>query len=146
MQQTSTRHYTQAQQTTSYNPRTTDHQSMIKQKTFHPYCKAKPTIARTKNGKCPGEDGIHNEYLKMGSDFLIPTITNLFNQILETEEIPTEWKQSTIILLHKKRPKGRQQLQTNQLVIKPIQTVHADHNEENVQDTRQEPTSRTGRL
>ena len=49
--------------------------------------------------------GIHNEYLKMGSDLLIPTITTLFNQILETEEIATEWKQSTIILLHKKEPK-----------------------------------------
>ena len=48
---------------------------------------------------------------------------------------------------HTKRPKGRhQQLQTNQLAIKPIQTVHADHNEENVQDTRRELTSRTGRL
>ena len=46
-----------------------------------------------------------------------------------------------------KRPKGQhQQLQTNQLAIKPIQTVHADHNEENVQDTRREPTSRIGRL
>ena len=46
-----------------------------------------------------------------------------------------------------KRTKGRhQQLQTNQLAIKPLQTVHADHNEENVQDTRREPTSRTGRL
>ena len=86
------------------------------------------TIASTKNGKCPGEDGKHNKYLKMGSDLLIPTITNLFNQILEIEEIPTT------------------KLQTNQLAIKPIQTVHADHNEENVQDTRQEPTSRTGRL
>ena len=59
------------------------------------------TIAKTKNGKCPGEDGIHNEYLKLGSDLLIPTITNLFNQILETEEIPTEWKQSIITRLHK---------------------------------------------
>ena len=44
-----------------------------------------------------------------------------------------------------KRTKGHQQLQTNQLAIKPLQTVHADHNEENVQATR-EPTSRTGRL
>ena len=83
----------------------------------------------------------------MGSDLLIPTITNLFNQILETEEVPTEWKQSTIILLPKTRTKGRhQQLQTNQLAIKTIQTVHADHNEENVQDTRREAASRTGRL
>ena len=41
----------------------------------------------------------------MGSDLLIPTITNLFNQILETKEIPTEWKLSTIIRLHKKGPK-----------------------------------------
>jgi len=60
------------------------------------------TIAKTKNGKCPGEDGIHNNYLKMGSDLLIPPITNLFNQILETEEIPTEWKQSTSIFCTKK--------------------------------------------
>ena len=44
-------------------------------------------------------------------------------------------------------PKGRhQQLQTTQRDIKPIQTVDVDHNEQNIQDTRREPTSRTGRL
>ena len=46
-----------------------------------------------------------------------------------------------------KRSKGRhQQLQTIQLAIKPLQTVHEDHNEKNVQDTRREPTNRTGML
>ena len=39
------------------------------------------TVARTKNGKCPGDDEMHNEYLKMGSDLLVPKITNLFNRI-----------------------------------------------------------------
>ena len=47
----------------------------------------------------------------------------------------------------KKKPKGQhQQLQTNELAIKPIQTVHVDHNEENIEDTRREQISRTGRL
>jgi hypothetical protein len=65
----------------------------------------KAAIKETKNGKCLGEDDIFNEYLELGSEDLVSTITVLFNMILKPEEIPMEWKQSTIILLHKKGTK-----------------------------------------
>lgn len=62
-------------------------------------------IDEMKNGKTPGEDGIYNELLKLASDQILPSLTNIFNKILQTEEIPEQWKSSTIILLHKKGTK-----------------------------------------
>ncbi|KAJ4449558.1 hypothetical protein ANN_00960 [Periplaneta americana] len=59
-------------------------------------------IRETKSGKYAGDDGIFNEYLRLGGQDLVPIITNLFNEILKSVEIPNEWKQSTIIQLHKK--------------------------------------------
>ena len=53
----------------------------------------------------PGEDGVLNEFIKLGVDKISPFITHLFNLILETEEIPEQWNMSTVILLHKKGPK-----------------------------------------
>ena len=62
-------------------------------------------IAEIKTNKSPGEDGILNEYLKIGEETLIAPIIQLFNKILDTEDIPTAWKRSGIILLHQKGPK-----------------------------------------
>ena len=62
-------------------------------------------IMELKNGKIPGEDGILNEFIKLGIEEIIPPITRLFNLILDTEEVPKQWNFSTIILLHKKGPK-----------------------------------------
>lgn len=59
-------------------------------------------LKELKNNKCPGDDGIYNEYLKLGQEELIPVLRDLFNKIIETEEIPETWNTSTIILLHKK--------------------------------------------
>lgn len=62
-------------------------------------------IMELKNGKIPGEDGILNEFIKLGIEEIIPPITRLFNLILDTEEVPKQWNLNTIILLHKKGPK-----------------------------------------
>jgi hypothetical protein len=59
-------------------------------------------IAQLKNNKTLGEDGIINECLKWGGKNLKKEITMMFNKILTTENIPAQWKTSTIILLHKK--------------------------------------------
>ena len=40
--------------------------------------------------------------LEMGRENLKKEITIMFNKILTTENIPAQWKTSTIILLHKK--------------------------------------------
>ena len=59
-------------------------------------------LGQLKSNKTPGDDGIINECLKWGKTELTSTITDLFNKIIETEEIPTQWQTSTIILIHKK--------------------------------------------
>ena len=62
-------------------------------------------IRDLKNQKSPGEDRIPNEYLKAGEDELIEILTDCFNKIILTEEIPESWRTNNIILLHKKGSK-----------------------------------------
>ena len=62
-------------------------------------------VEELKNGKTPGEDHIHNEYLKVGLEQLQKPLTEMFNRILQTEDLPSQWKTSKIILLHKKGAK-----------------------------------------
>ncbi|VDO08661.1 unnamed protein product [Brugia timori] len=59
-------------------------------------------INQLKPDKSPGHDGITNEHIKAGGRKLITLLTKLFNRILKTGTIPTEWKRSNIIILHKK--------------------------------------------
>ncbi|GBP92264.1 Probable RNA-directed DNA polymerase from transposon X-element [Eumeta japonica] len=63
-------------------------------------------INTQKRDKTPGSDQITNELLKATLLIIVPTLTEIFNEILETENIPTDWTKSTIILLHKKGDKG----------------------------------------
>ncbi|CAB3228197.1 unnamed protein product [Arctia plantaginis] len=63
-------------------------------------------INSQKTDKAPGSDQITNELLKTTASVIAPILTNLFNEILRTENIPPDWMKSTIILLHKKGDKG----------------------------------------
>lgn len=58
-----------------------------------------------KTGKASGDDHIINECLNWGAENLIPPLTILFIEILDSKEIPPQWMTSTIILLQKKGPK-----------------------------------------
>ncbi|PZC78256.1 hypothetical protein B5X24_HaOG202328 [Helicoverpa armigera] len=58
-----------------------------------------------KYNKSPGDDGISTEILKLFKNTLIPHITNLFNSILFTGQIPLQFTHSNIIILHKKGDK-----------------------------------------
>lgn len=62
-------------------------------------------VKNLKSGKSPGEEGIPNEYLKLGGSELVNHLTELFNKILITEEIPVQWLINDIILIHKKGSK-----------------------------------------
>lgn len=62
-------------------------------------------IEELKLEKCFGSDGIKAEMLKLGTNEVTESMTYLFNQVLEREEIPKQWKESSIILLHKKGEK-----------------------------------------
>ena len=45
-------------------------------------------INQLNNGKAADEYGLSSEHLKAGKADLIPTITNIFNQILKDKKIP----------------------------------------------------------
>lgn len=62
-------------------------------------------INTQKIDKSPGSDQITNELLKSTLPVIAPILTDLFNEIIETEIIPQDWTKSTIILLHKKGDK-----------------------------------------
>ena len=62
-------------------------------------------IKNLKKNKAPGPVQIINEFLKDYRSTLIRPLTKIFNMILETEEIPIQWKISEIILLFKKGSK-----------------------------------------
>nr|XP_037875878.1 uncharacterized protein LOC105841939 [Bombyx mori] len=63
-------------------------------------------IKTQKLDKAPGADLITNELLKTTLPVIAPKLTDIFNEILNTENIPDDWTKSTIILLHKKGDKG----------------------------------------
>ncbi|GBO99285.1 LINE-1 reverse transcriptase homolog [Eumeta japonica] len=55
--------------------------------------------------KTPGPDGINNEVLKQGKEILIPVLTDMFNDFIDTEIMPQQWTEFNIILLYKKGDK-----------------------------------------
>ncbi|KAJ8727495.1 hypothetical protein PYW07_001614 [Mythimna separata] len=59
-------------------------------------------IKKLKADKAPGPDGIQNEALKAGVFLLTHPLTYLFNKVLNTGQVPIQWKRSDIILLYKK--------------------------------------------
>ena len=59
-------------------------------------------IRELKNNKAPGPDKIENEKIKMFEEALNSPIKKIFNKILETEEVPKQWKNTEIIIIYKK--------------------------------------------
>ena len=51
----------------------------------------KKAIKTLKNNKCRGIDLILNEFIKNSPDILIEILVKLFNVILDSELIPTDW-------------------------------------------------------
>lgn len=62
-------------------------------------------IKSQKPEKAPGPDRIPNEMLKGNIEEISPALAKLFNEILQTRQIPEEWTECHIILLHKKGPR-----------------------------------------
>jgi hypothetical protein len=54
------------------------------------------TIRNLKNNKACGTDQIINEYFKATSHFTVPLLTELFNIILNTGTVPSEWGKGII--------------------------------------------------
>ncbi|CAH0716463.1 unnamed protein product, partial [Brenthis ino] len=64
----------------------------------------KKAVDSLKSDKSPGRDQITNEMIKtsINTPENLRKLTEIYNTILRTESIPSQWKKSTIILLHKK--------------------------------------------
>lgn len=62
-------------------------------------------IRKLKNNKAPGNDTISAECLKNGGESLVRALYQLICQIWKEEEIPTSWKESIIVPIHKKGDK-----------------------------------------
>ena len=59
-------------------------------------------IGKLKNNKAAGLDEITAELLKHGKDVMVEELTQLFNLIWNSEEVPADWGQGVIITLPKK--------------------------------------------
>lgn len=59
-------------------------------------------IAQLKEGKAPGPDNIQTELLKLFDEKTITLITQLFNNIYDTGQIPSEWLKSEFVTIPKK--------------------------------------------
>ena len=62
----------------------------------------KSAIDNMKSGKAPGANGVSAELLKAGGDVITETLTEIFKEIWEEEEIPVDWKTGLIVKLPKK--------------------------------------------
>ena len=60
-------------------------------------------IKLLKNNKSPGIDNVLNEYIKCTKTQLLPICVKLFNIILETGYIPSNWSEGIIIPIFKKK-------------------------------------------
>ena len=68
-------------------------------------CEVEKAIKSQKMGKSPGPGKITNEMMKGSLKELTPILTNIFNNILLSGNIPIQWTKSHIILIHKKGDK-----------------------------------------
>lgn len=59
-------------------------------------------LGKMKNGKAPGSDQIPSDFIKNGGPTLISYMCRLFNHIINTLEVPSDWAFLIIRLLHKK--------------------------------------------
>ena len=60
-------------------------------------------VRRITNGKAVGPDDIPIETWKTLGDIGVNFLTKLFNQILETEEMPEEWRKSILVPIYKNK-------------------------------------------
>ena len=76
----------------------------------------KAAMRRMKNGKSVGPDGIPIEAWKCLGGTAVTWLTRLFNRLLEGEQMPSEWRKSTLVPIFKN--KGDAQSCTNYRGIK----------------------------
>ncbi|MEE4247402.1 MAG: reverse transcriptase domain-containing protein [Kangiellaceae bacterium] len=64
-------------------------------------CEVEAAMKDMRNNKAPGEDRITIEMLKAGGEVILNKITELFNVVLSSKRIPSNWKNAIITLIFK---------------------------------------------
>ena len=59
-------------------------------------------IKRMKRHKAQGVDGVTSDIIKLGGPMVLTYLTNIFNNILKTKQIPDSWHEAKIVILLKK--------------------------------------------
>ncbi|XP_064468588.1 uncharacterized protein LOC135380802 [Ornithodoros turicata] len=67
-------------------------------------------VKKLMKGKATGPDGIPNEFLKALGPHTKTVLRKIFNNILQTKEIPESWKKSVVRLIHKGHGKSMDDL------------------------------------
>ena len=62
-------------------------------------------LKEMKKGKSPGPDELDIDTIKEAGEPLAKELTKLFNCCLECQEVPDRWKESDLIIIHKKGDK-----------------------------------------
>jgi hypothetical protein len=60
-------------------------------------------ITKLRKYKSPGSDEIRTELFQAGDEILRSAIHKLIHSVWNKEELPDQWKESIIILVHKKK-------------------------------------------
>ena len=63
-------------------------------------------VGKLRNGKAAGQDEVVAELLKYGGEVVIDWLTEVIQQVWWSGKIPQEWKDATLIPVHKKRARN----------------------------------------
>ena len=86
-------------------------------------------LRQMKNGKEAGKDQVNIETLQAGDETIAKQLAKLYTKCIAERRIPKTWKEANMVIFFQERKQKRhQELQTNLLAIKYVQTVHKNHN------------------
>ena len=75
---------------------------------------------KLKNRKACGNDEVLGEFIKNGGDALKRSLHQLFNEILKKGEVPNDWRESRITLIHKGGGKPKENIEN----YRPIAVIN----------------------
>ena len=89
-------------------------------------------IAHLNPSKTPGPDNLHPKLLVETKDTIVKPLTKLFKTSIETNTLPSDWKEAYVTPIFKKRFKEKTgKLQTNQFNISTLQNITENNKRQN---------------
>ena len=86
-------------------------------------------LRKMKNGKEAGKDQVNIETLQTGNETIAKQLAKVNTKCISERCIPKTWKEANMLICFQEREQKRhQELQTNLLAIKYVQTVHKNNN------------------